>query len=301
MTGRTNKTGNDDNSKENKNNNSGCLRSAPVTIIVSAAILFILTSFTDDYSAMYFRYIIGFFTIFALILVALITIIDNSKDDDKKNGIETSANSETDVSLTKENLSINQTARQSEKKRVQGVAIFFGIIGIIVTFIYSHRDNAGVSTRWKYLPKPEESPISEIITDHFVVIVKTESENDYVARPDICYQYCWEEDINYWVFKEEDATNDPSCPAKSQPQPPPEEQIRDEFIFRLCKSDGSIREMRIVIADNGDLWVWQKWIDSTYGVISRTISNSIFVAPVFALLGVLLYKIFRSLINQGKN
>lgn len=300
MTGRTNKTGNNDNS-ENENNNSGCLRSIVITILIIAGILLALALLTDPVSAGIWIPLIIFFTIFALIVVTLTAILLKSRNYAEHNNGYIVNDSQSMSKTSKDDKFNNQTISETKEFSLPRVAIISGIIGIIVVFIFLHRENTGANVNWKYLPKPDDSPIDEILSDQLFVVVKTQSGNRFIARPSVCHEYCWDDDFSGWAFKEEEAVNDPLCPDKSSPKPPPEEQIRDEFIFRLCKSDGSIREMRIVIADNGDLWVWQKWIDSTYGVISRTISNSIFVAPVFALLGVLLYKMFRSLINQGKN
>lgn len=277
-----------DESKKTDNNNSGGSKNAFVIILVFAGILLVLTSFGDDYSAIFFRIFIVFFTVFLLIVLSLSEVLK----DKEKVDIDTTPDTQV-MNPGEEDVSNRQISPQTKKVRV--AAAISGIIGFIIVFIFgylqAYQENVGANVRWKYLPKPEDSPISEIITDHFVVIVKTESGNDYVARPDICYQYCWEDNINSWVFKEEDSVHNPSCSAKSQPQPLPEEQIVEEFIFRLCKSDDTVRETRIVIANDGGLWVWQHWIYPTSTVINRSISPiGILVILAFALIGSFVYK-----------
>jgi hypothetical protein len=273
----------------NKNNNNGCLKRVVAAILI-IAVLLILASFAIPYMAYYAIIFITFYTIFALIVVALAAILIKSKKESEKNrgdGIDDNQSIPKASSDSKVN---RPTPPETSNPSLLKVAIMSGIIGIIVAFIFVHRENAGVNVNWKYLPKPDDSPIEEILSDQSFVVVKTQSGNRLIARHALCYEYCWDDNFSRWAFKEEEAVNDPSCAARSLPKQPPDKQTGEEYIFRQCKH-GAVYETRIVVAEDGGLWVWYKLIESTLNVVFRSIfTYGFFAAPAFALVGVLLYK-----------
>lgn len=124
------------NSEENK---SGCLRSVVITILIIAGILLVLASFTDPFSAGIWIPLIIFFTIFALIVVALTAILFKSRNEAESNNSHIVDDSQS-ISRTSKNGKINnQTISETNGLSLSGVAIISGIIGIIVvfTFLYS--------------------------------------------------------------------------------------------------------------------------------------------------------------------
>jgi amino acid transporter len=243
---------------DNDKNNNGCLKSIFITILI-IAVLHILASLVIPYMNLFAINLIIFFTIFTLIVMTLAAILLKPQ---------------------------NQTTPELSK-----VAIISGFIGIIVVSIFSYRDNAGVNVNWKYFPKPDGSPIEEVLSDQSFVVVKTQSGNRFIARHSLCNEeYCWDDDLSRWMFQEKKAVNDPSCASRSLPKQPPDNQTGEEYIFRRCSERGAVYETRIVVAKDEGLWVWHKIIEPTSYLIHSIFTRGLLAVPAFALIGVLLYK-----------
>ena len=268
---------------------------ATFAILVGTGILLFFSSF-GGLGGLLHLYIIAF-AVFSLVIVNIFSIISKSIID------------------TNPQLKGFQTI----KAPIIVVAIVSGIIGIIIVFLYQQQlnviENSGINVQWNYYPKPEDSPIEKFTSDGSLIMVKTQSEQYYSATAqEQCYvDSCWfklssyenktyEDDLlNEYRLDElktldkrfnqiESTTNDPNCYAKSFPLDPPEGEINDNVIFRGCPYGyGDVSEVHIIAAKDGGLWIgYHRY--SRSNVISNTFWYSIFIAPIFALIGVLLFK-----------
>lgn len=283
------------NTDNNKNNN---VNGAIFAILVGAGLIIAIDTFFGS-GGIANRALLGL-TILALIIVTLVSIINKSLKD---------------ISLNTQSAS-HSKIMQISRAPIVWVAIIFGIIGISIAYLYSYRNNLGINVQWNYYPKPENSPIEKFTSDGSGIMVKTQSEQYFTTSAwERCYgDYCWfrlssYENITYEDkllnelrldeikaleerFEEIESTiADPACYAKTLPKYPPEGQISNALIFRECKH-GDVHETRIIVAKDGGLWIWYNW-SSQSNVITNTFLISIFVAPVLALIGALLFKLLR--------
>lgn len=273
------------NNKSNKNNTAGCV----VAILVGAGILFAVTSFAEGGGMA--QPAIAFFAGAAIVIVILIGVITGSSKQIERRIIADSSDSQDMLDSVKEQPSQGTSKAKTTRLQVLIAATVFGIIGIIVVYLYLYRENTGVNVEWVYRTKPEDSPIVEVLAHETNIRVKTQSGDYYYTSPYYCEENCWNTDGGYPGW-EKNAINDPSCRAKSSPPPPPEGQIRDEFIFRTCEF--VTEDTRILIAKDGGLWLWYKWISSPASIFAEALVYSVLVAPLFSLIGVLIVNAFRA-------
>jgi len=284
--------------QKNEKNGFGCFGIAVVTILVVAAILLILTSFMDGFSAGIFQMVILFFGAIALVGVILIGVITQSIRGEKKDNSSASDNSLGTPDSEQELNVPSQQSSPAKGSQILFIATAFGIIGIIAVYTYLYRENIGVNQEWIYRAKPENSPIAEVrVLSQIepIILVKTQAGNYYYTSPFYCEKNCWDNDRNYQDLDPEEYTiNDPLCKAKASPSLPPEGQTGDELIFRDCPYTDT-QETRIVLAKNGGLWIWYKWVWGS--IVGTTFGYSLLVAPIFSLVGILFYNAFKSTKN----
>jgi hypothetical protein len=327
MTEPKEKTENDTKNNKNRSNKNGGLGSAAVFILVGAGIFIFVLSLTEA-GGMAVPFYIAL-TALALVVATLISTISKSLKEIESGDTKTGDENQVTSKPLEEIISAPQTESHPRilkilRAPIIWVAIVFGIVGIITTFLYFHRENTGINVQWNYYPKPEDSPIEKLTSDGSKIMVKTQSEQYFTARAyERCYgDYCWHRESSFEniiyedksldefrlneikiledEFKEIESTfNDSACYTKTSQKYPPEGQISDALIFRECMR-GDVRETRIIVAEDGGLWVWYN-SSSQSQVIINTFIISIFMSPTIALVGTLLYKAFSSAIKREKN
>jgi hypothetical protein len=273
---------------------SGNSGKAVVVILVIAAILFGLSSFAGDHEtvALLQVYVIPFFTFLALIIAALSTAI---RDDPQKGSEGDSAGIRVEQSTAP--IEMASATKTKTGLSAKNVAFLSGSLAVLLVIMATILINSGLNVDWHHVSSPDQSAIEDVVSvGNGGILVKTNSGKYYeydsaLSSPAPCQSNCWHEITSTDWSNEVKNTNDPSCQPMALSKEPPVEQVNREFIFKKCAFDTNYTW--IVIDEKGDLWFWDKTIVSFESLLGIVLFASIFVAPVFALIGVTLFKSFK--------